>query len=133
MKRVMLDTNTVSQLLKAEPNALKHLKAARVESLCISVITEGELRYGLAKRPQARRLHVAVTELLKRLDVLPWTGGTARRYGELRAGLERTGKPLAPLDMLIAAHALDVNALLATNDKAFRHVVGLKTENWTLP
>jgi len=128
----MLDTNIVSHLLKAHQNVLRHVRAAPMSSLCISSITEGELRHGLAKRPHAERLHVAVDELLRRVDVLPWSAATARRYGTIRAELDRLGKPLAPLDLLIAAHALDADAVLATNDRAFGRVEGLRTEDWTV-
>jgi tRNA(fMet)-specific endonuclease VapC len=71
MKRYMLDTNTVTHLLKAHPDAPRCIVAAPMAALCISAITEGELLYGLAKRPQASRLHMAVGEFLKRMDVLP--------------------------------------------------------------
>jgi tRNA(fMet)-specific endonuclease VapC len=133
MTRIMLDTNIVSHLLKAHPNVLRRARAAPMASLCISSITEGELRYGLAKRPEARKLHVAVDELLRRVDVLPWSGGAARRYGTIRADLDHLGKPLASLDLLIAAHALEADAVLATNDRAFRRVEGLRIEDWTEP
>ena len=45
--------------------------------------------------------------------------------------MERGGKSLAPLDMLIAAHALEAGATLVSNDRAFRHVPGLTVEDWT--
>jgi tRNA(fMet)-specific endonuclease VapC len=128
----MLDTNTVSQLLKAHPGVARRMVAAPLSSLCISSITEGELLFGLAKRPDAKRLHVAVRELLRRVDVLPWDSTIAERYGTIRADLERRGKTLAPLDLLIAAHALGADAILVTNDRAFRQVAGLHLEDWTV-
>ena len=60
MKRFMLDTNTVSFLIKGHPVVARHVVAVPLSSLCISAITEGELRYGLAKRPDATRLHQLV-------------------------------------------------------------------------
>lgn len=132
MTRYMLDTNTVSQLLKAHPGVARRMVAAPLSSLCISSITEGELLFGLAKRPDAKRLHVAVRELLRRVDVLPWDSTIAERYGTIRADLERRGKTLAPLDLLIAAHALGADAILVTNDRAFRQVAGLHLEDWTV-
>ena len=85
----------------------------------------------MAKRPQARRLRAAVEAFLLRVDVLPCSRATAVHYGALRAELTRAGKPLAPLDMLIAAHALEVDAILVTNDAAFAQVRGLRLEDWT--
>jgi tRNA(fMet)-specific endonuclease VapC len=130
MKRYMLDTNTVSHLLKAHPNVSRCVAATPIAALCVSAITEGELLFGLAKRPGAKRLHTAVRELLRRLDVLPWDSPTAERYGPIRADMERQGKTLAPLDLLIATQALGANAALVTNDRAFGHVPGLHIENW---
>lgn len=100
-------------------------------SLCISSITEGELLFGLAKRPAARQLQIVVQEFLKRVAVLPWDSAVAAHYGRLRAELETKGKPLAPLDMLIGAHAESVGAVLVTSDKAFRQLSALQIEDWT--
>ena len=97
----------------------------------LSAITEGELLFGLAKRPAARRLQIAVREFLRRVDVLPWDSTIAERYGTLRAGMEGQGKILAPLDLLIAAHALGLDAVLVTNDRAFGQIAGLTIEDWT--
>lgn len=131
MRRTMLDTNTVSHLLKEHPAVSRRVVAASMASLCISSITEGELLFGLAKRPGAKRLRLAMREFLRRVDVLPWDSDVAERYGTVRADMARHGKTLAPLDMLIAAHALSVGAVLATNDQAFRQVAGLHVEDWT--
>jgi tRNA(fMet)-specific endonuclease VapC len=131
MKRYMLDTNTVSHLIKAHPAVTRRVVAAPMASLCISAITEGELLFGLAKRPDAKRLQLAVQEFLRRVDVLPWNSASATRYGTVRADLQRQGKILAPLDLLIAAHALSMDAILVTNDRAFGQVSGLHAEDWT--
>ena len=132
MTRYMLDTNTVSHLLKEHPAVVRRVVAAPITSLCISSITEGELLFGLAKRPDAKRLHLAVREFLRRVDVLPWDSTIAERYGTVRADMERHGKILAPLDLLIATHALDTNTVLVTNDQAFGQVTGLHLEDWTM-
>jgi tRNA(fMet)-specific endonuclease VapC len=131
MKQYMLDTNTVSHLIKAHPAVAQRVVAAPMASLCISAITAGELLFGLAKRPDAKRLHLAVRELLRRVDVLPWDSVIAERYGAVRADMARQGKILAPLDLLIATHALSVGAVLVTNDRAFMQVADLHVEDWT--
>lgn len=131
MKRYMLDTNTVSHLIKSHPAVALRVTEVPMTALCISAITGGELMFGLAKVPDAKRLQQAVTELLRRVDVLPWDGAVMRRYGEMRAGLENHGRVLGPLDMLIAAHALETNSVLVTNDAAFSRVIGLIVEDWT--
>jgi tRNA(fMet)-specific endonuclease VapC len=129
----MLDTNTVSYITKG------HSKAARArmlnleedEVVCLSVITEAEIRYGLAKRPEAVALRERMEWFLAAVKVLPWGRDEARAYGVLRANLESSGKTLENMDMLIAAHAIAIGAVLVTNDKAFAQVEDLHaTENW---
>jgi tRNA(fMet)-specific endonuclease VapC len=131
MRRYMLDTNTVSHLLRAHPSVARRVVAVPMASLCISAITEGELLFGLAKRPVAKQLHVAVREFLRRVDVLPWDSAAAEIYGTVRADMARQGKVLAPLDLLIATHALSVDAVLVTNDQAISQMDNLHIEDWT--
>jgi tRNA(fMet)-specific endonuclease VapC len=132
MTRYMLDTSTVSHLLRSHPKAIRRLKEVPTTALCISAVTEGELLFGLARRPEATRLQIAVRAFLQRVDVLPWDSGVAQFYGTVRAKLESQGKTLAPLDLLIATHALNAGAVFVSSDKAMRHVAGLKLENWAV-
>lgn len=130
MTRVMLDTSMVGQLVKRNEIVRNHVRTMQAPA-CISVVTEAELLYGLAKHPDVKRLNTLVSQLLKRLDVLPWTRETAQRYGTLRAEIERRGKSLAPLDLMIAAHALEAGGILATRDHAFSNVPGLTVLDWS--
>jgi len=131
MTRYMLDTNSVSHLLKKHPVVARRVVAVPITSLCISAITQGELLFGLAKRPEATALHDAVGELLRRVDVLPWDAAAAHSYGLARAATQREGRVVAPLDLLIGSHALSIEAVLVSNDRAFGHLAGLKVEDWT--
>ena len=127
----MLDTNTVSCLVKKDPTAMQRAKDVPISSLCISALTKGELLFGLAKRPEAIRLHEAVKEFLRCVDVMPWDERVAEHYAQIRASFERQGKTLAPLDLLIASHAESIGAVLVTNDQAFRWMGSLRVEDWT--
>lgn len=127
----MLDTNTVSHIMRGHPAVTARLTAAPIASLCISAITEGELLFGLARRPQATRLQRVVEEFLRRMDVLPWDRTSAARYGTTRAALQARGLVLSPLDLLIAAHAQSVDAVLVSSDRTFRQVEDLAWEDWT--
>jgi len=131
MTRYMLDTNTVSHFIREHPAVVRRVLAVPMAAVCISSITEGELLFGLARRPEAKRLHTAVREFLRRVDVLPWDSDVAERYGGTRAALEQQGKTLGPLDLLIASHGLHAGAVLVTNDRAFAQVDGLRVEDWT--
>lgn len=128
--RFLLDTNTASRLLREDPIVMRRVARVPTTAMAISSITAGELWYGLAKRATSTRWSLVVEEFLRRVDVAPFDDVAAKRFGELRADLERRGKPLAPLDLQIAAHALALNVVLVSNDMAFRHVPGLALEDW---
>ena len=91
-----------------------------IESVCISVVTEAELRYGLARVPGATRLEALVEKFFLLVKILPWDSAAAAQYGALRAILERKGAPMGNLDMMIGAHALALSAILVTNDPRIR-------------
>jgi len=132
MIRYLLDTNTASYAIKGNVARVREqlLKIAMAD-VGISVITEAELRFGVARLPLAICLKDLVEEFLLRVEVLPWNSAAANHYAEIRAALERSGKPMGNMDMLIAAHALSVEAVLVTHDRVFRRVKGLKIEDWS--
>ncbi len=133
MIRYMLDTNIVSYLLRNRPAGVReHLSNLKEdEEACISVITEAEILYGLAKRPQAAQLQKTLYALLANLVIIPWDSSAAVEYAELRAQSEKAGRNVGNLDMLIAAHAIAERAVLVTNEKAFSNLQGdFKIVNW---
>jgi len=132
MTPYLLDTNIASCIIKGNSPAVdRRLMKVAMAQLAISAVTEGELRFGAARLPHAARLHSLIEEFLLRLAILPWDSDAARQYGQLRATLEREGQPMGNLDVMIAAHALAVNAVLITNDHAFVRIKKLKIEDWT--
>ncbi len=131
MSRYLLDTNTVGHLFRKHPGVLQRLQQVPISALCISAITEGEIRFGLARRPGAKRLHDAANKFLQRVDVLGWDSSAANDYGALRARLEAAGLKLGALDTLIAAQALASHCILVSSDRAFARVAGLSLEDWT--
>jgi tRNA(fMet)-specific endonuclease VapC len=130
--RFILDTNVVSSFMHGRDRQLDARISVYVKpALCLSAVSYGETLYGLFHKPEAMRLAAAAERLFSMVDILPWTMDTARRYGELRVAMRRAGKALQPLDMLIAAHALEAGAVLVSSDTAFRYVPGLTVEDWT--
>jgi tRNA(fMet)-specific endonuclease VapC len=130
--RYMLDTNIVSYLLKQQMPAVRaHFAQVTPEAVAISAITEGEVLYGLARKPSALRLRFAAEVFFASVTCMNWDSAAARRYGALRAGQKRKGKPLSTEDLMIAAHASAAGLILITHDRAFSFVDGLKTEDWT--
>ncbi len=132
-KQYMLDTNMVSFIIKGSITEVrKNLENVPMSSVFISSITEAEILYGVAKRPEATKLHRIVGEFMQRVDVVSWDSGAAAAYAKLRADSEKAGKMLGNMDMLIAAHSIAAEMILVTNDKAFYQFQKvLELEDWS--
>jgi tRNA(fMet)-specific endonuclease VapC len=129
--RYLLDTNMASYVIKGNvPLVRERLVRVLMADVGISVITEAELRFGVARKPEASRLAPAVEEFLLRVEIVSWNSEAAKAYALIRATLERTGEPMGNLDMMIAAQALALPATLVTHDRVFRRVSQLKVEDW---
>ena len=99
--------------------------------MSVSVVTAAELLYGVHKKPNQKIDVFVVDKFLSGLKVLDWNKDAAHEYAKLRADLEKKGKPSGNMDMMIAAHALSLKAVLVSNNvKHFSHIPKLKTENW---
>lgn len=131
-QRYMLDTNVVSHIMQGRDAALlARLTQVPVGQVVISSVTLAELEYGLHRKGQPPRLKAAMVQVLLRVDVLPWDEAVARCYGVLCSTLEARGINLSDLDMMIAAHAVAVDATLVSRDKAFAQVPEpLRLETW---
>ena len=128
----LLDTNVASYVIKGNiPQVRQRLVKVPLASVAISVVTEAELRFGVARTPEAARLKIAVEEFLLRINVSPWDSEAAKQYAHVRSALEVSGEPMGNLDLMIAAHALSIQAVLVTNDRVFRRVKQLQIEDWT--
>jgi tRNA(fMet)-specific endonuclease VapC len=127
----MLDTNIVSELAMKRSPIVAQRATECPGPLVISSITVAEALFGLAKKGWPERLSAAVYTTLRHLEAMPWEPSSARAYAELRTHLEHAGRPIGPLDTLIAAHALELDATLVTaNVREFARVPGLRIENW---
>jgi tRNA(fMet)-specific endonuclease VapC len=132
--RYLLDTNIASYVIRGNlPQVRQRLLKVPMSEVGISVVTEAELRFGVARLPQAAKLAIVVEEFLLRVEVLSWDSKAAQQYARMRALLEREGEPMGNLDLMIAAHALAAGVILVTNDRAFRRVKGLRIEDWSKP
>ncbi len=136
--RYLLDTNMASYVIKGNvPHVRERLVKVPMAQVSVSAVTEAELRFGVARKPEAARLATAVDEFLLRVNALPWDSDAARHYADLRATLEQRGTPMGNLDMMIAAHALALGAVLITHDRVFRRVKfshgggHLRIDDWT--
>jgi tRNA(fMet)-specific endonuclease VapC len=130
--RFLLDTNTIIYLRRQTPASvresfgrLQHGEAA------VSVITYGELMYGVSKSSRKQAAIATLHEMMQILPLAPLPGAAGQVYGEIRAELEAKGEPIGNNDLWIAAHALAAGLILVTNnEREFRRVKGLKIQNW---
>lgn len=125
----------VSYIVKGRSLAAsdKLVALSRNEVAAVSAITVAEIRYGLAKRPEATTLKSLMDSFLASIQVLSWGPDEAEAYGIVRAHLEKEGITLGNMDMMIAAHAIVAKATLVTNDKAFAQVEQLSAPvNWAI-
>jgi tRNA(fMet)-specific endonuclease VapC len=130
--RYLLDTNTASYVIKGNfPRVRQRLLKVPLAEVGISAVTEAELRFGVARKPEAVRLKTAVEEFLLRVETLPWDSEAAQHYAQIRAELEQAGKPMGNMDLMIGAHALSAQLVLVTHDQVFRRIKQLKIADWT--
>jgi tRNA(fMet)-specific endonuclease VapC len=133
---ICLDTNVVIDFLRGRQPAL----VARLEReiapgvFAIPAIVLFELRYGVEKSPyRERNEHSLLLFRQLPIAVLPFEEEDADVAGEIRADLERSGRPIGPYDLLIAAQARRRDALLITaNTREFDRVRGLRVEDWSV-
>lgn len=134
----LLDTNTCIYLLTGNQPDYQHAILARLDALprnerpLISSVVLSELQYGVRKSRWRKANQALLDEFLLDFDLSDYGASAAVFYGELRTGLEKRGQPIGPMDMMIAAHALALDATLVThNTREFARVKGLRLEDWT--
>jgi tRNA(fMet)-specific endonuclease VapC len=130
--RYLLDTNTCIYIINKKPSSvIKRIQTKQPEEIAISTITQAELEYGVARSRYPDRNRIALLEFLFPFYLLDFDQMAASQYGLIRSSLESKGKPIGPMDMLLAAQAKSIDLILVTNnEREFRRVEGLKTENW---
>ena len=132
--KYMLDTNICIYLIKQKPQkVLKHFRAHVVGDIGISTVTLAELRYGVAKSQNAEKNRQALDEFVLPLEIADFDEKAAESYGSVRASLEKNGKPIGSMDMLIGAHALSLGITLVTNNtREFKQIRDLKIADWSI-
>ena len=130
--KFLLDTDTCIYALKQQRGVLERLLTHSPADIAVSVITEAELRTGAAKSDAAAaKIGRLVENFLRPLTILDFVSADAATYAQIRARLERAGKPIGPLDTLIAAQAVARKLTLVSNNrKEFGRVPRLAIENW---
>jgi tRNA(fMet)-specific endonuclease VapC len=127
----LLDTNIMIAMSKQRPGLAERLEGIPAAAVVLSSVVVAEIEYGIAKSGRRQHNRRVFDTLLAGFQVLPFDAAAARLYGPIRADLEKRGRLIGPYDLMIAAHARSVQAVLVTdNTKEFGRVAGLKIENW---
>lgn len=128
----MLDTNTCIALINRDRlQASQRIDPKSLDDLAISSIVLAELQAGVAKSERCIRNAEDLCAFLIGIDVVPFDEHAAVIYGAIRSRLERRGTPIGPLDFLIAAHAMSIDATLVThNIVEFERLADLRLEDW---
>ncbi len=132
--RYMLDTNICIYAIRHKPEQVfLKLQEHDPSEICISSVTYAELVHGVEKSQSIEKNRVALALLLAGIEIMDFDSYAAESYGKIRADLEKAGKPIGPLDMLIAGHAKSLGCTVVTNNtREFMRVNGLQLENWDL-
>ena len=122
--KLLLDTNVLSELLRANPdaNVTAWFASQHAEALFVSAVTQAEMLFGAALLPAGRRraqleqqLHAMFDEDFAR-RVLPFDSDAARTYAGVVSGRRQAGRPISQFDAQIAAIALAQRAGLVTRN-----------------
>ena len=131
MSGYLLDTNIISDLVR-RPNGpvAAHIARSGENNVATSIVVAAELRFGADKKGSSA-LSARIEAILGAITILPLEPPVDAVYGRLRADLERRGTPIGANDMLIAAHALELERILVTdNVSEFERVANLTVVNW---
>ena len=126
----LLDTDTVSLLVRKDPLVIKNLLKHEEDEICISVITYAEISFGLEKKG-SEKLFTEISTILDKLTIIDFNSTQSELYGKIRLKLEKSGTTLGDMDMLIAAAAQSIGATLVShNVKHFSKIKGINIEDW---
>jgi tRNA(fMet)-specific endonuclease VapC len=128
----MLDTNTCIAIIKRRPDTVQaRLTALSTDAVGISGIVAAELWYGVAFSQKKKQNEKALKDFLDYVTELDWPFEAGEVYGRIRSDLKRKGTPIGAMDLLIASHALFLDAILVTdNERELQRVSDLRIENW---
>jgi len=130
--KYVLDTNTVSALMRGVPSVAARLAKTSRADVAISQVTVAEIEFGLRYLPASKRrkfLQEQWGTIGSELIRLSWDDPVSRIFGERKARLERSGKRMSDFDLVIAAHAIAFGLIVVTADAAFERL-GISRENW---
>lgn len=130
--KYLLDTNTCIRFINGRaPQIRVHMAAVQDSDIAVSAITKGEMFAGSAKSQTPQRSRAKQDVFFARFVSLPFDDQAADEFAQIRAHLEKSGTPIGPYDMQIAAIArVHVLIVVTHNTKEFGRVPNLMLEDW---
>lgn len=130
--KYLLDTCTVSDFVKGQPNVLARIKATAPNLITVSALTRMEIDYGLALNAErARKLAPVLEAFFSAIVTLPFDEADAQAAAAIRASLKTRGQPIGAYDVLIAGTGLARGLVVVTSNVGeFKRVSGLQVEDW---
>ena len=127
----VLDTNTLIYFFGSRGQVRSNIRAVEPEEICIPTIVLYELQVGLAKSMSPNRRAQQIEQILEYAHIAVFDEKAALASAQIRAALEQQGKPIGPIDILIAGTAVSLDATLVThNIGEFSRVTGLRLVDW---
>jgi tRNA(fMet)-specific endonuclease VapC len=130
--KILLDTDIcIYAINRKRPEILSRVRDYRIGEVGISSITYAELRFGVENSARVEENLDRLERFLLPLEIVPFDAEAGRHYGRIRSELKRLGCPIGSNDLLIAAHALALDATLVSNNvREFSRIDGLRVEQW---
>jgi len=132
MNKAVLDTDTLSAIMRQETAALSHARAylSFYSQLTISIIMRFEILRGLNAKNATTQV-AAFNSMCQAIQVLPLTDAVIVRAGKIYGKLHQTGQLIGDADILIAATCLQDGSEIVTNNTShFARIPGLVVQNW---
>jgi len=128
----LLDSNTIVHFMQGRETVVAKMRSISPDKLMLPSLVVYELHYGTLKNGSPRR-KANMETLLHQLAQAPFDDAAALEAARIRVNLEKRGLIIGPIDVLIAATAISIGAILVTNNtREFSRVHGLVLEDWTL-
>lgn len=130
--KYLLDTNTVSALMKGESTVAERIGATHRADVAISQVTVAEIEFGLRHMTESKRRRLLTNQwraIGAELIRLAWNDEVSRIFGDRKARLERRGMRMSDFDLAVAAYGIAHELIVVTGDTAFSRL-GIRCENW---
>lgn len=115
MKKILLDTNAYTRLLRGDQDVLDFL--GKSETVYMSIFVLGELYAGFSEGTRDTENRSTLHRFLEKptVKILNATSDTAEIFGMIRSNLRRNGTPLPMNDVWIAAHGIETGSIIQFN------------------